>query len=374
MRGRSAGRATSMLVALAVAGWIGAAPARAVGWTVVPTPNVGTDINELQGISGISATDAWAVGFFRSDGIYQTLTEHWDGAAWSIVASPNSGGSGSFLTGVDALSASDVWAVGRGPSALAEHWNGAAWSVVASPAPTGTTAALNAVAAVSPNDVWAVGSSQGSSFETHTLIEHWDGASWTIVPSPDPDTQQNRLLGVSAIGMSDVWAVGSFGVEDQTLIEHWNGASWTIVPSPAPGTGDNGLNGVVALSARNAWAVGFRAEGTKTLIEHWHRGHWSDIASSNPDDPTANDELMGVSAVSRTNVWAVGLSSNGHTVTEQWNGTAWSVVPSPNPSPIRNGLFGTEALRDGTVWAVGGRARPLSAGGQDRTLVLHTNA
>jgi hypothetical protein len=272
------------------------------------------------------------------------------------------------------VSSSDVWAVGRGPSALTEHWDGAAWSLVASPAPAGTTAALNAVAAISTDDVWAVGSSQGASFDTHTLIEHWDGAAWTIVPSPDPDPQQNRLLGISAVGSNDVWAVGSFGAEAQTLIEHWDGASWTIVASPATGTGDNGLNGVVALSARNAWAVGFQAEGTRTLIEHWHRGRWRIVPSPNPDQPTANDQLTGVSAVSRTNVWAVGTSSNGHTVTEQWNGTAWSVVPSPNPSPIRNGLFGTEALGDGTVWAIGGRARPLSAGGQDRTLVLQTSA
>jgi hypothetical protein len=48
--------------------------------------------------------------------------------------------------------------------------------------------ALYSVAALSADDVWAVGTSyagyQGL-YEGHTLIEHWDGHSWQIIPSAD---------------------------------------------------------------------------------------------------------------------------------------------------------------------------------------------
>jgi hypothetical protein len=46
-------------------------------------------------------------------------------------------------------------------------------------------ATLNVVAATSGKDVWAVGTPiVGGAFKT--LIEHWDGAHWKIVPSPNP--------------------------------------------------------------------------------------------------------------------------------------------------------------------------------------------
>ena len=57
------------------------------------------------------------------------------------------------------------------------------------------------------------------------LTIHWDGSSWTIVPSASSGT----LNGVAAVASNDVWAVGSIVVgSDQTLIEHWNGSQWQV--------------------------------------------------------------------------------------------------------------------------------------------------
>src|SRR5207249_9413132 len=90
---------------------------------------------------------------------------------------------------------------------------------------------LNGVAVVSANDVWAVGWHSGG-----TLTLHWDGAQWSVVPSPSPGTNA-RLLGVTAISANDVWAVGAYSdLGPQTLTIHWNGTSWTQVPSPSPGS------------------------------------------------------------------------------------------------------------------------------------------
>src|SRR5690348_5630714 len=57
----------------------------------------------------------------------------------------------------------------------------AAWNIVPSPN-VGTTSHLNSVSVISATDVWAVGYSS-----TGTLIEHWDGTSWSIVSSPNPN-------------------------------------------------------------------------------------------------------------------------------------------------------------------------------------------
>ena len=82
------------------------------------------------------------------------------------------------------------------------------------PVPTKDTA-LYGIAAVSANDIWAVGAGNFSTVSgTATLIEHWDGTSWTIVSSPDPGTATNALVAVTALSDGTVVAVGN--QEDST--------------------------------------------------------------------------------------------------------------------------------------------------------------
>lgn len=85
--------------------------------------------------------------------------------------------------------------------------------------------------------------------------------SHTFVSSPNPGTSFNQLLGVSAIASNDAWAVGDFESSvgpSKTLIEHWNGVSWSVVPNPAanyPGFGGE-FDGVAATNSRTVWTVG----------------------------------------------------------------------------------------------------------------------
>jgi hypothetical protein len=197
-------------------------------------------------------------------------------APWAVVASPNASPGNNQLAAVASITASGVWAVGSADNAagnaqpLAEHWDGTAWRIVPSPSGAGPEAGLLGVAAVSTSDVWAVGDT-GS----NTLIEHWNGASWTVVPSPTPaGTLFNPLSGAAIVSATDIWAVGqsqngTTGIP-QTLIEQWNGTSWSIVPSPAPGTASL-LSGASANpTSGQAWAVGnFRSASgaTQTLTE-----------------------------------------------------------------------------------------------------------
>jgi hypothetical protein len=190
---------------------------------------------------------------------------------------------------------------------------------VPSPNPAGSTVNnLRGVAATSPRNAWAVGYyHSGTASADKTLIEHWNGSSWTLVPSPNPgvSAHSNYLRAVAATSASNAWAVGDYftgsgpSSADHTLIEHWNGTSWKHVPSPSPGGAFtyDALYGVAATSPSNAWAVGSSVPGSVTLTEHWNGSAWAVVPSPNPGGTSNQNILTGVAMTSATNVWAVGL-------------------------------------------------------------------
>lgn len=356
-------------------------------WSAVSSPNPSTHGDTLTGVTAISGTDAWAVGYTDevSGAQSKTITEHWNGTKWSVVSSPNPGidaslNAGNRLTAVAAVASNDVWAVGYYwkqslNKTLIEHWDGKSWSVITSPNPGGGNNQLNGVAVISANDVWAVGYYDAGEGPSQTLLEHWDGKSWKAVTSPNPSTNANVLNAVTAISSTNVWAVGDYldtstGIW-KTLTEHWDGTAWSVVSSPSPGSYlSNVLTGISGKSANDVWAVGYyqdSAGATETLIEHWDGSTWSVVTS--PDVSTAYGSanvLNAVTVVSSTDIWAVGYYQNdgtGHqhqSLTLHWDGTSWSVVSSPTSGTAAN-LNAVTAASDGTVWAVGA----FSANGND---------
>ncbi len=335
-------------------------------WQAVTSPNFGQDTNYLQGVSAISANDIWAVGTNDYGGTYPgcaTLTLHWDGQAWTRIPSPNVGTfyDCSALLGVDAVSSNEVWAVGYvdttapGTLTLIEHWDGVQWSIVPSPSLSNTDNVLESVTAISSNDVWAVGyftAVSGTTGYPQTLALHWNGTQWSTIPTPNSPSDHDRFWAVSAISSNDVWAVGATAQNaNGALIEHWNGSQWSIVPSPIPPCTDCGyiLYGVAAISSNDVWAAGtvvYFGGGEYTLIEHWDGSQWSIIGS--PNTSSTHNELAAISAVSPTDVWAVGYSGMGVLI-EHWDGSQWNLIPSPNSGY----LWGVVALSSTDVWAVG---------------------
>jgi len=281
-------------------------------WQVVPTPSPDTGINFLSAVSEAALRDMWAVGETGSN----TFIVHWNGTAWTQVPSPNPSSSVNLLSGVAAVSASDAWAVGQffagtGDDALVVHWNGQNWAQTTAPAP-GSQSALAAVTATSAKDAWAVGTFFTSSGQK-TLIEHWNGTKWAQVPSPNPagPVSEIGLNGVAATSASDAWAVGTYttGVTDKTVIEHWDGRTWKLVPSPNPDP-HSSLLSVAATSAGNAWAVGTRRTSTseRTLVVRWNGTAWKLVPSPNPGQVNG---LAGVAATAPTDIWAVGSFTTG---------------------------------------------------------------
>ncbi len=338
-------------------------------WNVVASPNEDPSDNVLRGVATVSASNVWAVGdsldASGANPLFHTLIEHWNGTSWKVVASPNVGSFENHLNGVAVVSASNVWTVGNylngnnTSQTLIEHWNGTSWSVVASPNVGLGDNFLNAVTVVSASDIWAVGS-----FITdheQTLIEHWNGSKWSVVSSPNVGSESNHLKGVAAASASNIWAVGSHG--GRTLIEHWNGTQWNIIASPSPGSESNELTGVARVPGSNqVWTVGLflkSSGGTQTLVEHWNGTNWSVVTS--PNVGSRGSQLAGIAAISASNIWAVGyyIKSSGlnivdQTLIEQWNGTSWNVVASPNVGSFEeNHLNAIAASSANNVWAVG---------------------
>lgn len=345
-----------------------------LGWSIVtpPTPTT-TQQNTLSGVTCVSDTDCWAVGFVNSFDVgLRELIEHWDGTSWYIVPSPGFKTVNGFLSAVTCTSATDCWAVGHNydpqNGALIEHWNGTSWSIAVSSAFAGDNW-LQAVTCAAANDCWAIGYSvDGSGSQYTTLAIHWNGSAWSTVASPnDPASTVNQLFGVACTSANACWAVGFSGNNGgaKTLIERWNGSSWQIVTSPnhteSQQANYNHLYGISCAQSSDCWTVGnYESSGVSdgTLVEHWNGSSWSIMPSPNGPASVHASTLISVTCLSLTNCWSSGLyySSRNQvqTLTETWNGSVWSVVSSANTSEDeRNSAYSIACTASSKCWMVG---------------------
>ena len=359
---------------------LGASPALAASWTIVPAPPTGQNA-VLEGVTAPSDTNAWAVGYSNAaaNGLgAKMVIDHWNGSAWSQVTAPAITGSADLLA-TNSSGASDAWAVGYSRvqrytfHPLAVQWNGTSWSIsssITSALPGNTI--LYGVADISPTDAYAFGNN--STLASGELAK-WNGSTWSGVTYPLPTSTgyDTTLNGVSADSANDVWVIGSYldqvgsVLRWETFSDHWNGSTWTVVPMPLT-TGSDTLftyqiNSMDAISPINVWAVGGSGDNaspyggtpSNTLTEHYNGSAWSVVSS--PDTGT-NDDLTGVTETSPTNLTAVGHNtpsggSGAQTLTMSWNGTSWATVPSPNAGNPSVLTAVSTAPGDAIVQAVG---------------------
>lgn len=267
----------------------------------------------------------------------------------------------------------------------------------AQPPSQGDDGELLSTAVLSACNVWAVGFFRdGDIFKT--LIEHWDGANWTVVPSPSPGSDASFLFGVRAATPTSIWAVGDVnnGGAASALVLHWNGSTWAQQKLPDLGSGSAELLGVRAVSGSEAWAVGdtFTSTTQKSLVLHFTGGAWHLVTTPHVNN---DDKLIGVAATSARDVWAVGqassrpqveaarrpfarpelgpgqlapaAASSSQTLILHWNGKRWTHVPSPSPNNA-DALLGVGASSPASALAVGDEGTPT---GGFRTLALRWN-
>jgi hypothetical protein len=280
----------------------------------------------------------------------RTLAERWDGTGWAVQTTPNpSGATDNSLGGASCTSATACTAVGSYGIAgalltLAERWDGTSWTIQPTPNPTGAKgSSLSGVSCTSATVCTAVGNYTNSGGTQLTLAERWDGTAWTIQPTPNPTgAADNRLFGVSCTSATACTAVGSYASAGGlvTLAERWDGTAWTIQPTPNPtGAGDSSLQGVSCTSATACTAVGNYFDTTAgflTLAERWDGTTWTIQPTPNPAGGQDNF-LSGVSCTSATACTAAGsfinnAGTSGGTLAERWDGTTWTALTTPNPA------------------------------------------
>lgn len=255
------------------------------------------------------------------------------------------------------------------------------------------------VSVVTPRDSWVVGNvyaSSASFLSVQPMLEHWDGAHWTIAAGLNimgllkTNSHWNgaALQRLAVVSASDIWAVGSVGTyahdssssyqpeSGQVLIEHWNGRQWQAIPA-ASGVSDpySVLNDVAAISPNNVWAVGYTSDAarirTAALLEHWDGSHWTRIT------PGALTSQVGVldsiRATSARDIWVFGRSSpllQSFPLAAHWDGQNWSVT-SLSAATGLNQVKSVTALSASDIWVAGSGSQISSAPAP--ALVIHWN-
>jgi hypothetical protein len=358
-------------------------------------------------IAAQSPTDAWAVG--GDGGLNErAFVEHWDGERWSLsFQDPPHNGLGPALAAVAAAGPSAAWAVGaRSGSSngvdldqsfqVIMSWDGSRWRLDRTPKIPGDTS-LSGVVAVAANDVWAVGDQWARRTRPHgdrTLIEHWNGSSWKVVPSPNggPATPVRTAAGVkealsvswlnaiAAISPRNIWAVGEYDralrspkpkktyrpdYRARLLSEHWNGRRWAVGPTPVMGpvAGPGGLpEGFDAVAADPSGQVLGVREFAASRQVWWLTGS----AWTADDSWTPMYAPWAITITGHDDAWVMGWATERRALAAaHWDGNQWLITGLPATGAI----YAAAASAPDDVWA-GGTLR-ASTGSPSQEVMLH---
>jgi hypothetical protein len=353
------------------------------------------------GIVALSPTDAWAAGGDGRD--FPAFVEHWDGTKWTLSWKANPFNPGSpqtlDLLGLAAAGPSAAWAVGMNQSTshpVIVSYNGSSWRYDHTPTRP-DPAFLNGVAAVSANDVWAVGD-KGKGLRSYTLIEHWDGSSWKVVPSPNggPSTlvrtpkgprvpsgreplSVSALSAIAVVSPDDIWAVGGYdralpsrkekgmyrpAYRVRLLTEHWNGTRWTLGPTPVLESR--------AISPAGIPTYGFyetlAAAPSGDLIGAGSPRLWRFNGSTWKPDPTWKPihDLMATTISGPDDAWAMGsLNGNAELAAVHWDGNQWTQTKLA----AEGSIYAAAESGPSDVWAAGDIHR--LTGNTNQEVMLH---
>jgi|SRR5271166_364197 len=288
--------------------------------------------------------------------------------SFQLVTTPSLGNSTNSFNGTSCPNASFcvvVGSIGWGgdpdSAPIIEQYNGSVWSISTAPVPSGLSgASLASVSCPTVSFCMAVGNGfNGPSGNDTTFAEQWNGTFWSASSTPNFGTSgDNDLESVSCTGPAFCTAVGNNyghgpGSTDTGYIQVWNGSGWTLtLPPTPPGATISHLNGVDCTSTSSCTAVGDWDSGT--LVENWNGSLWSVIPS--PNAVGWSNTLVSVSCIGSYFCTAVGSNGtpNGTVpLAETWNGTAWSVSPVFNPNTNGGYLQGVTCLGVSFCMAVG---------------------
>ena len=310
--------------------------------------------------------------------------------------------------GVSCVSTTLCFAVGEiagtnfdAPTPLIEQWNGKAWTVVASAIlPPASFARLTGISCAGATNCFAVGDqSDATSVASSAFVERWNGKTWSIVPTPNPSASVHdrpALHNVSCTSTTFCVAAGELVSADTNnqyigvrgILEQWNGHVWSLVSSPTPrGSLSTRLFGASCTSPSACFAVGnqtlkIRPPGTYsvgpvTLTERWDGKAWT-VVASRTEDIGEGTTLESVSCTSRTSCVAAGNYLEGgpgrpRLLTERWNGKSWSLLANPVPNRQYTDLPGVSCTGTTSCMTAGYSSHSWAAGVDSAALTERWN-
>jgi hypothetical protein len=221
------------------------------------------------------------------------------------------------------------------------------------------------------------GVSTSATFTAQTTSTAAANKGWRITYTADSNTS---LRDIVALNAKEAWAVGNVLVKGkpQPLVQRWNGQRWVRPALPATAKGTY-LVSVSASSGSNVW-IGGTDGTTRQVVLHWNGRRWNVTTtffpagtrtrpaaapSASGPPPTTVDTVFGprMLAFGAKDVWQFGQTKAAPTadVAQHFDGTRWSVVPSPAD------LTEFSAVSPNDIWAIG----VLTAKRDQPAAVLH---
>ncbi|HEY6730080.1 MAG TPA: hypothetical protein VI039_03545 [Solirubrobacterales bacterium] len=346
---------------------------------LLPSPGPGTS-SDFEDASCPSPAVCVAVGNRQSGG--KGFAEIWSGSAWESI-----GDLAGTVKAISCPTPTRCLAVGNNPP---QSWRlerrdtsgDSEWEIrpLSPPQPKSwSELIINDVSCTSGTACLIAGTYWESGYKNYAA--RWDGSGWELELPPNPKDEvaapTHGILGLSCASSTFCVTVGAFKL--RPFVEHWDGSKWEIVPAPHPeGSPSASLEGVSCTSASACIAVGSvmdKKTRTEPFAERWDGNEWSIV-----ETPALENKgyvlLRSVACLTEGSCLAVGSSAYPAPSTEAevtvamtWNGSKWTLQPSPNPKPFsqfagvscsaRNACIAVG--RAGTDWKADAVAAPLAA-------------
>jgi hypothetical protein len=323
-------------------------------------------MTELTGVSCLDATVCMAAGTYTSaTGVDRPLIEKWTSSGgWKLMKLPGLP-SEALLVGLTSIACSGRYfcmALGTYLESATDYnatvpygfvWHGSQWSLTAVPQPQGAIGSrLADLSCSAATSCLAVGNYLTSDTSGGGLVEYWNGSAWRDFEAGGMDA----VSCTTTAGCTSVGRIESLGNES-VVVEHWGGASWTPVATLASGDVQDDSYATLAISCvvsrcMVAGEVSDDLGDTFTVAWEWNGTAWSGVPTPPLGGGYGSEDRYFFDAVAcagRTPCTAVGGIATGNELNlgERWNGTGWRVQRTPDLPGILDEFLSAVSCADG---------------------------